>query len=277
MPVRLTLPPSFATVLASADRALIGMWVCSGSALVAEICAGSGLDWLLIDMEHAPNGLESVLAQLQAVVAYPVTPVVRVPVNDPVVIKQVLDLGAQNLLVPMVSSDEEAVAALRSATYPPYGIRGVGSALGRAARWNRIGDYLSSPAVSVVVQIETGAAVERVSAIASSGVHGMLVGPSDLAASMGFLGQQTHPDVVAAVEHCIKAGRRAGIPVGVNAFDPAVARRYLDAGASFLLAGADVTLAARGSEALAALFDSGASAAGASAAGASDFDERTGQ
>jgi 4-hydroxy-2-oxoheptanedioate aldolase len=250
MPVRLTLPPTFAAVLAGQDRARIGMWVCSGSALVAEICAGSGLDWLLIDMEHAPNGLESVLAQLQAVAAYPVTPVVRVPVNDPVVIKQVLDLGAQNLLVPMVESADEAVAAVRAATYPPSGVRGVGSALGRAARWNRVDGYLTAGTVSVIVQIETAGAVERAASITASGVHGILVGPSDLAASMGLLGLQTHPDVVAAVEHCIEVGRRAGVPVGVNAFDPATARRYLDAGASFLLAGADVTLLARGSEAL---------------------------
>jgi 4-hydroxy-2-oxoheptanedioate aldolase len=255
MPLRLTLPPSFAAALHSADRALVGMWVCSGSALVAEICAGSGLDWLLIDMEHAPNGLESVLAQLQAVAAYPISPVVRVPANDPVVIKQVLDLGAPTVLVPMVSSPAEAVAALRSATYPPNGIRGVGSALGRAARWNRIEDYLTAPPVSVIVQIESGEAVEQAAAIASSGVHAILIGPSDLAASMGLLGQQTHPRVVAAVEHCIEAGRRAGVPVGVNAFDPAVARRYLDTGASFLLAGADVTLLARGSEALASVLE----------------------
>ncbi|MFI6073889.1 HpcH/HpaI aldolase/citrate lyase family protein [Actinoplanes sp. NPDC051343] len=258
MPVRLSLPRPFAATLAELDRAAVGMWVCSGSALVAEICAGSGLDWLLIDMEHAPNGLESVFAQLQAVAGYPITPLVRVPVNDPVVIKQVLDLGAQNLLVPMVSSQADAVAAVRSVTYPPHGVRGVGSALGRAARWNRVDGYLADAAgtVSVFVQIETAEAVEQVDAIATTGVHGILVGPSDLAASMGLIGQQTHPDVVAAVEYCIAVGRRLGVPVGVNAFDPATARRYLGAGASFILVGADVTLLARGSEAFADQFTS---------------------
>jgi len=181
-----------------------------------------------------------------------------VPVNDPVVIKQVLDLGAQNVLVPMVSSAAEAEAAVRAATYPPHGVRGVGSALGRAARWNRVDGYLEDAdrAVSVIVQIESADAVERVDAIAASGVHGILVGPSDLAASMGVIGQQTHPDVVAAVEHCITVGRRVGVPVGVNAFDPAMARRYLDAGVSFILVGADVTLLARGSETFADQFGS---------------------
>jgi 4-hydroxy-2-oxoheptanedioate aldolase len=253
VPVRLTLPPSFAAELAHSDRPRVGMWVTSGSALVAEICAGSGLDWLLIDMEHAPNGLESVLAQLQAIAAYPTTPLVRVPVNDPVVIKQVLDLGAQNILVPMVDSAAEALAAVRATRYPPHGVRGVGSALGRGARWNRVDDYLAgaTATVSVTVQIESTAAVAAVESIARSGVDALFVGPSDLAASMGLLGQQEHPEVMAAVEHCIAVGRQAGIPVGVNAFAPATARRYLVAGVSFILVGADVALLARGSEALA--------------------------
>lgn len=251
MPLRLSPPPTLAAALAGAARPLAGMWVCSGSPLVAEICAGSGLDWLLVDMEHAPNGLESVLAQLQAVAAYPVTPVVRVPANDPVVIKQVLDLGAQNLLVPMVESADAAAAALRAVSYPPRGVRGVGSALGRAARWNRVEDYLTSDTVCVIVQIESAEAVRGVEEIAASGVHGIFVGPSDLAASMGLLGRQGHPEVVAAVERCIAAGARTGVPVGVNAFDAGLARRYRDAGASFILVGADVTLLARGSEDLA--------------------------
>jgi 4-hydroxy-2-oxoheptanedioate aldolase len=253
MPVPLSLPPSFAAVLGARIRPQVGMWVCSGSALVAEICAGSGLDWLLVDMEHAPNGLASVLAQLQAAAAYPVAPVVRVPANDAVVIKQVLDLGAQNILVPMVGSAEEAAAAVRAVRYPPAGVRGVGSALGRAARWNRVGGYLADATgtVCVIVQIETAQAVEQVEAIAASGVDAIFVGPSDLAASMGVLGEQEHPDVSAAVEGCIAVGRRLGVPVGVNAFGRATAGRYLEAGVDFILVGADVALLARGSEELA--------------------------
>ena len=256
MPLRLS--PTFRDALARGHPARSPA---SGSApgrpLVAEICAGAGLDWLLIDMEHAPNGLESVLAQLQAVSAYPVTPVVRVPIGDVVTIKQVLDLGAQNILVPMVSSADEARAAVEAVRYPPRGSRGVGSALARSARWNRVEDYLADADahVSLFVQIETTAGVDAAAEIAAvDGVDGVFVGPSDLAASMGLLGQQTHPDVVAAVRRAFEAVRGAGKPVGVNAFDPAVARAYLDAGASFILVGADVTLLARGSEALAATF-----------------------
>jgi len=251
MPVRLTL----GRALADAERPLAGMWVCSGSPLVAEICAGAGLDWLLIDMEHGPNGLESVLTQLQAAAAYPVMPVVRVPVNDPVVLKQVLDLGAQTVLVPMVSSAEEAQAAVEAVRYPPRGKRGVGSALARSARWNRIEGYLTQADdhVSLVVQIETAAGVEAASEIAAvDGVDAVFVGPSDLAASMGVIGQQAHPDVVAAVRRTFEAVRAAGKPVGVNAFDPQVARGYVEDGVQFSLVGADVAMLARGSEALAA-------------------------
>ncbi len=253
----LHLGPTFAEALAAADRPLAGMWVCSGSPLVAEICAGAGLDWLLIDAEHSPNGLESILAQLQAVHGYPVHTLVRPPVNDAVLIKQYLDLGAQNLLIPMVHSVADAEAAVAATRYPPEGIRGVGSALARAARWNRVPDYLAAAAstVSLTVQIESTAAVEAVADIlAVDGVDAIFVGPSDLAASMGLLGQQEHPDVRAAVEQCLAAAARAGKPAGVNAFTPSVARHYLDGGARFILVGADVALLARGSEALAATF-----------------------
>ncbi len=255
MPLRLS--PTFREALAGAGRPLAGIWVCSGSALVAEICAGAGMDWVLIDMEHSPNDLESVLTQLQAVAAYPVTPVVRVPIGDVVTIKQVLDLGAQSILVPMISSRADAEAAVAAVRYPPRGTRGVGSALARSARWNRVDGYLqhADDHVSLFVQIETSAGVEAAADIAAvDGIDGVFVGPSDLAASMGLLGQQTHPDVVAAALRAFDAVRAAGKPVGVNAFDPAAADAYVGAGASFVLVGADVALLARGSEALAARF-----------------------
>ena len=249
MPLR--LEPTLRDRLARSGRPLAGMWVCSGSPLVAEICAGAGLDWLLIDMEHAPNGLESVLAQLQAVAAYPVTPVVRVPSDDPVAIKQVLDVGARNLLVPMVDSEDQAKGAVAAVRYPPLGKRGVGSALGRSARWNRVENYLADADshVSLYVQVESVAGVAAAASIAAvDGIDGVFVGPSDLAASMGLIGQQTHPDVIDAVARTFVAVLGAGKPVGVNAFDQALAQRYVEAGASFVLVAADVAALARASE-----------------------------
>lgn len=253
----LHLAPSFRARLASSDRALIGMWACSGSPLVTEVAAGSGLDWLLIDMEHSANTLESVVLQLQAAAAYPIAPLVRVAANDTVAIKQVLDLGAQNIIVPMVSTAEEAKAAVAATRYPPEGVRGVGSALARSARWNRVDRYLQESAehTSLTVQIETAAGVEAAAEIAEiDGIDAVFVGPSDLSASMGLLGQQTHPRVVAAVEQVFSAVQAAGKPVGVNAFDPAAADAYIAAGADFVAVGADVALLARASEALAARF-----------------------
>ncbi|GAB2466847.1 HpcH/HpaI aldolase family protein [Xylanimonas ulmi] len=266
MSIRLTPPPTLRDRLAHADAPLAGMWVCSGSPLVAEICAGSGIDWVLVDAEHAPIGLETTTAILQAMAPYPATAVVRVASNDPVTIKQHLDLGAQTLLVPMVDTPEQAEAAVRAARYPPRGVRGVGSALARGARWSRVEEYLTraDELVSVLVQVESSEAVANAGAIAAvDGVDGVFVGPSDLAASMGLLGQQTHPDVVAAVLRAFDAVGQVGVPVGVNAFDPTVAETYLGAGAAFVLVGADVATLARGSEALAERWASGAVGRGA--------------
>lgn len=263
MPLRLN--PTFGAALAASDRPLAGMWLCTGNPVVAEIAAGSGLDWLLIDMEHSATSIEQVLVQLQVVGAYPITPVVRVPSNDAVTIKRVLDVGAQNLIVPMVSSADEARTAVAATRYPPAGVRGVGSALARSARWNRVDGYLADAAdhVSLTVQIETTAGVDAAADIAGvEGVDAVFVGPSDLSASMGLLGQQTHPDVIAAVHRVFAAARDAGTPVGVNAFDPAVAEAYLDAGADFVAVGADVALLARASEALAARFVTARGASG---------------
>ena len=255
MSFRLEPVPSFRDRLAETERALVGAWICSGSPIAAEIIAGSGLDWTLIDGEHSPIGLESTLALLQAVAPYPITPVVRVPSADPTWIKQVLDVGAQNLLVPMVNTAEDATAAVAATRYPPLGVRGVGSALARAAQFNRVENYLqrAHEITSLSVQIETDAAVHNARAIAEvDGVDAVFIGPSDLAASMGLLGQQEHPDVVAAVEQTIADVRAAGKPVGVNAFNPDTARGYLSAGASFVLVAADVSILARATENLAA-------------------------
>ena len=260
MPIRLELPPSLKdlfTETARAERggrAAAGMFVCSGDPTVTEICASAGLDYLLIDAEHAPLGLETVQAQLRAAAGHGAVPVVRLPGLDEVLVKQYLDLGAQSLVVPMVNSAADAEAAVRAVHYPPRGVRGVGSALARSARWNRVPDYLERAAdlLTLVVQIESAAAVEAAAQIAAvDGVDGVFVGPSDLAASMGLIGRQGHPDVVAAVKDVIAAVRRTGKFVGVNAFVPDQAQDYLDAGADFVNVGADVALLARGTEALA--------------------------
>ena len=262
MPIRMTLPPTFGERLRTADRPLIGMWVVSGSPIAAEIAAGSGLDLLLIDGEHSANTLESIQLQLQVVAAFPVCPLVRVPFGDAVVIKQVLDLGAQNLIVPMVSSAEQAAALVQAVRYPPQGVRGVGSALARSSRWNRVDDYLAraNDSVSLTVQIESAEAVEQADEIlAVDGVDAVFVGPADLSASLGLLGQQGHPTVVSTVERVLDAAAAAGKPAGVNAFDPVMAEHYLDRGASFVLVGADVSLLARASEQLGERFIDGRS------------------
>jgi 4-hydroxy-2-oxoheptanedioate aldolase len=238
---------------------LIGMWVASGGPYIAEICAGSGLDWLLIDAEHAPNDLRSVLAQLQAVAAYPVHPVVRPPVADPVLIKQLLDIGVRNLLVPMVESAEEAAAIVRATRYPPSGIRGVGSALARASRWNRMPGYLQSAedGICVMVQAESARALDALEEIATvDGIDGVFIGPADLAASLGHLGRPEHPEVVNRIEKAIGTITTLGKAAGINAFAEPAARHYLGLGCAFVLVGADVTLLARGSEELAARYHS---------------------
>ncbi|MFE5672344.1 HpcH/HpaI aldolase/citrate lyase family protein [Agromyces sp. NPDC056523] len=257
MPIRMNLPETFAARLAAADRPLVGLWVCSGSPVMAELVAGSGVDWVLIDGEHSPNGLESILAQLYAVSAYPVAPVVRVPIGDTVIIKQVLDLGAQNLLVPMVDSAAHAEELVRAIRYPAGGVRGVGASLARSSRWNRVPGYLAnaSSTVSLTVQIESAAAVAAVDEIlAVDGVDAIFIGPADLAASMGRLGEPTHPEVVEAVLTALRAAAAAGKPAGVNAFVPEEAERYLAEGTAFVAVGADVALVARATEALADRF-----------------------
>lgn len=253
----LRLNPPFATTLETLGRPAVGMWVCSGSHVAAEICAGSGMDWLLIDGEHGVLSLETVQQLLQVTAAYPVQTVVRLPQLDRAVIKQFLDAGAQNLLIPMVDDARAAADAVAATRYPPEGVRGVGSALSRSARWGGVPGYLTEADryISLFVQIESVLAVQNAEQIcAVPGLAGVFVGPSDLAASMGLLGQQNHPDVVAAVKKVIGLARAAGKRVGVNAFDPAVAADYMGAGADFVLVAADVQLLALESKKLAARF-----------------------
>lgn len=246
----------FKAALARGD-AQVGMWLGLANPYSAEVVAGAGFDWLLIDGEHAPNTVPTILAQLQAIAPYPSHPVVRVPWNDPVIVKQVLDLGVQTLLVPMVQSADEARAAVAATRYPPHGIRGVGSALARASRWNRVGEYLhrANDEMAVLVQVETRAGLDAIDAIARvEGVDGVFIGPADLAADLGYLGNSGHPDVQAAIDGAIRAIQAAGKAPGILGADEAAARRYLEAGALFVAVGVDTTLLARSAEALAARF-----------------------
>ena len=240
------------------ERPRFGLWVASGSGYVTEICAGSGIDWVLLDQEHAPNDLRTTLEQLQVLAGYPdVDVVVRPPAADPVYIKQLLDIGAQNIIVPMIDGPEEASAAVAATHYPPAGVRGVGSALARASRWNRISDYLvtADDSVSLTVQVESTGGLAALGDIADvDGVDAVFIGPADLAASMGRLGQPEHTDVVTAIENALVTIGEHGKRAGVNAFNESIGRRYLDAGASFVLVGADVALLARGAEELVAKY-----------------------
>jgi 4-hydroxy-2-oxoheptanedioate aldolase len=239
-------------------RPRFGLWVASGSGYVTEICAGSGIDWVLLDQEHAPNDLRTTLEQLQVLAGYPdVDVVVRPPAADPVYIKQLLDIGAQNIIVPMIDGEQEAAAAVAATRYPPAGVRGVGSALARASRWNRISDYLvtADDGVSLTVQVESTAGLAALADIADvDGVDAVFIGPADLAASMGRLGQPEHPEVVTAIENALVTIVDHGKRAGVNAFNQSIARRYLGAGASFVLVGADVALLARGADELVAKY-----------------------
>ncbi|HGM6909139.1 TPA: 4-hydroxy-2-oxoheptanedioate aldolase [Serratia marcescens] len=241
-------------------RPQIGLWLGLCSSYSAELLAGAGFDWLLIDGEHAPNNVQTVLGQLQAVAPYPSQPVVRPPWNDAVIIKQLLDVGAQTLLIPMIQNAEQARDAVRATRYPPHGVRGVGSALARASRWNRVPDYLqqADEQMCVLVQIETREAVKNLDAILQvEGVDGVFIGPADLSADMGFAGNPQHPEVQRTIDDAIASIRAAGKAPGILMANKALAQRYLEAGALFVAVGVDTTLLARAAEALADEFKQG--------------------
>jgi len=235
----------------------IGLWLGLADAYSAELCAGSGFDWLLIDGEHAPNDLRSMLATLQAVAPYPAHPVVRVPEGSTALIKQVLEIGATTLLVPMVDSAEQARALVRAVRYPPQGVRGVGSGLARSSRWNAYPNYAreANDRVCLLVQVETVAGLAELDAIASvEGVDGVFIGPADLSASMGYLGRPMHPNVRNAIDAAIATILRCGKAPGILCTDEALARHYLGLGARFVAVGVDATLLANATRALAARF-----------------------
>lgn len=256
---------------ALAERRLqLGIWAALASPAATEVTAGAGFDWVVIDGEHAPNDIPLLSAQLQAVLASPSHPVVRVPVGDPALIKQVLDIGAQTILVPMVETAEQAAALVRATRYPPAGIRGVGAALGRASAYSRIADYLdtANDQICLLVQVESRAALAAIEAIAAvDGVDGIFIGPSDLAADMGLLGQPGAPAVLAAIEDALTRIQAAGKPAGILTLDHALARLYVAMGTTFVAIGADVLLLAAATTRLRQEFMTAAPPAGAASAG----------
>jgi 4-hydroxy-2-oxoheptanedioate aldolase len=237
-------------------RAQIGLWSSLSSSYTVEVIAGAGFDWLLLDMEHSPNDVESLLGQLQAAAPYPTHPVVRVPWNDMVAIKRVLDVGAQSLLVPYVSSTEEAAAAVSYTRYPPRGVRGVAGTT-RATRFGRIKDYARRAAdeICLLVQVETAQGLDNIEAIcAVDGIDGVFIGPADLHASLGHPGEIANPAVKPRIDEAVRRIRKARSAPGILTPSEADARHWLECGALFVAVGADVGILARGAEALAAKF-----------------------
>ena len=242
----------------AAGKTQIGLWSSLSSSYTVEVIAGAGYDWILLDMEHSPNDLESLLAQLQAAAPYPTTPIVRVPWNDIVTVKRVLDVGAQSLLFPYVQNAAEAKAAVANTRYPPAGVRGVAGTT-RATRFGRIKDYArrAHEEICVLVQVETKSALDQLEAIcAVEGVDGVFIGPADLHASLGYPGETANPAVLPLIEDAMRRIRKAGKAPGYLSPVEADAKRMLAAGAQFVAVGADVGLLARGAENLLAKFRS---------------------
>ena len=234
--------------LARGERQL-GCWLSMATPVSAEIAGGAGFDWVLIDGEHAPNDTGTIRAQLQALNGSDASVVVRVPWGEPWLLKLMLDLGVQSLLVPMIDTGEQARAMVRAVRYPPAGIRGVGAGFARASGYGAETDYLkrANDRICLLVQAETRKAVENIDDIAGTdGVDAVFIGPSDLSADMGHLGNPGAPEVIEAILHAISRIRAAGKAVGIIAFNPGEAARWAEAGVQFIATASDVKCLAWG-------------------------------
>lgn len=237
-------------------QAQIGLWQGLAAPYPSEICASAGFDWLLVDSEHSPNDLQSTLQQLQIIAAYPeTTAIVRVPHgygdSGAAIIKQHLDLGVQTLLVPMIDTAEQAAHVVRATRYAPHGIRGVAG--GRASKWGHIADYAvtANEQMCVLVQIESQLGLDNLDAIcAVEGVDGVFIGPADLSASLGFLGQLMHPDSLKVTDDAFARIIKSGKAAGYLTPDEKLAQRYLDRGVTFMAVGLDNNILVRGTKAL---------------------------
>ncbi len=236
-----------------AGKAQYGFWLGLCNPLAAELCGQLGYDWLLIDAEHAPNDLNSIHSQLLAIENTPSQAVLRLVDDNPALIKQALDLGAQTLLIPMIEDAAQASRAAAAVRYPPQGRRGVGTALARAARWNQVNDYFSraNEEICLLVQVESVNGLQQLDAILEvDGVDGVFIGPADLAASMGHLGNPGHPDVKAAVEDALRRISACGKGAGTLATQQALAQHYEQCGARFVALGVDTQILANHARAL---------------------------
>jgi len=223
----------------------IGLWLSSTTAYMAEIAATSSYDWLLIDGEHAPNTIQDLYHQLQAIAAYRSQAVIRPVEGQRALIKQVLDIGARTLLIPMVDTAEQARAVVDATRYPPQGVRGVGAGVARAARWGRVTDYMrqANDELCLLVQAESKTALANLDDIlAVEGIDGVFIGPADLSASLGYPDQANHPEVQAIIKHSIERIRQAGKAAGFLAVDPAMAHKAIGWGANFVAVGVDTML-----------------------------------
>jgi 4-hydroxy-2-oxoheptanedioate aldolase len=237
-------------------RQQIGLWNSIPGSLVSELLATCGFDWVVIDTEHAVTDIPDTLAMMQAIAPYRTHAVVRPAANDPVLIKRVLDLGAQTLIIPYVQDADEARAAVAAIRYAPRGIRGVGG-MTRASLFGQVAGYAqrAEEELCLILQVETAEALARIPEIAAvDGVDGLFIGPADLAASLGHPGDPSHPEVVEAIERGIRAIVAAGKPAGILTLDPDFARRCMGWGTSFTAVGADVALLAQAARGLSARF-----------------------
>jgi 2-dehydro-3-deoxyglucarate aldolase len=254
-PPYVAMPNAFRRDL-RANKPLIGCWCSLASNITTEILGYAGFDWLLLDGEHAPNDMSSFITQLQALKDSPSAPVVRPPWAEPVIIKRLLDIGFYNFLMPWIENADQARAAVAATRYPPQGMRGMGTGH-RSNRYGYVTDYFTTinDNISVMVQIESAEGVERAAEIAAvEGVDGLFIGPSDLSAALGYLGQPDHSEVQSAMARVLSAAREHRKPVGILAPVEADARRYMEQGMSFVAVGGDVGLLRSASKGLADRF-----------------------
>jgi 4-hydroxy-2-oxoheptanedioate aldolase len=229
----------------SSGETLYGCWLGMADPYTAEMAATCGFDWLLIDGEHAPNDLRSTMAQLAVIEPSPSLPVVRLRDDDPARIKQILDAGAQSLLIPMIESADQARRAVAATRYPPDGIRGVGSSLARASRFSGVPDYLrtANDQICLMLQIESRAGLAALDEILPiPGIDCVFIGPADLAADMGHLGNAAHPDVRGAIMDAIQRIAASGKAAGVLSTEDAFLKDCVAAGVRFVGVGIDVLL-----------------------------------